>query len=83
MRLVPVDLGTPQLAAGDATVTIPLSLRQRPRPCCRRSRESWRIARPTAMVSMSVIGPTISKYMWPHRSIGVGEREFGGTVEQR
>ena len=75
MGLIPVNLRTPQLAAGEAdhgdaleftpvTLTIP----------CLRSRESWRIDFPAAIVSTSVIGPTISKYMWPHRFIGVGER---------
>src|ERR1700758_1521964 len=56
------------------TEPMPLSLRQRPEPYRLRSRESWRIHLPTATISMSVIAPTISKYIWPHRFIGVAER---------
>jgi len=76
MRLIPVDLGTPQLAAGDADRGDALEFTPAAltRPYCLRSRESWRIDLPAAMVSMLVIGPTISKYIWPHRFIGVGER---------
>ena len=60
MRLVPVDFGTPQLAAGDAdrgdalefTPATPTVLSAKPRELTNRP--------PAAIVSMSVIGPTIS-----------------------
>jgi len=35
------------------------------------------------MVSMLVIDPTISKYIWPHRFIGVGERPVSAAAEGR
>jgi hypothetical protein len=56
MRLVPVDFGTPQLAARQADHGDALSLRHRPRPWRRLSRESWRMDVPTAILSMLVIG---------------------------
>lgn len=64
VSFVPVNLSSPKFPAGNAAT--PFSLRQRPRPYRFRKRERARIDLPTAMVSMSVIDPMISKYISPH-----------------
>ena len=61
VSLVPVEFRPTALPSGSSISALPLSLRHRPGPYNRRSRFRSRIRRPTAMTSMSAIGPRTLK----------------------